>query len=136
MKNSIVPKFVFSDNEKLFINENISHKNCKVTIGKFQVLCYEFKEDEDTVFEKVFVNSICEIRSDKPNPEDRAFATRASTIAFQAIRDLNSINGANLIELAKGIKALGRISALAVCVALANLDMMFARRLLPLIRAI
>ena len=136
MKNSLVPKFVFSDDEKLFINENISHKNCKVTIGKHQVLCYEFMEDEDTVFEKIFVNSICEVRSNKANPEDRAFATRASTIAFQAIRDLNSINGANLIEIAKGLKALGRLAALAVCIALANLDIMFARRILPLVRAI
>lgn len=135
MKNNVVPKFIFTEDEKIFISKNIPHKNCQVAIGKNNILCYIFK-DEDSVFDEMFINSISEAKGNKTNPEDRAFATRAATIAFQAIRDLSNINGANLIEIAKAVKAVGRLAALAICVALANLDIMFARRLLPLVRAI
>ena len=105
-----------------------------VNIGNRKVSCYEFNISIDEIMnDKADLNLLESTSSDA---EKRAFATRAATIAFQSIRDLSNINGLNLIEIGKGLKAVSRVTALAACVAIANIDMMFARRLLPLVRAI
>lgn len=134
IKKEVVPKFLFEEEERYFLEKTYRPKNIMVNIGNRKVSCYEFNISIDEIMnDKADLNLLESTSSDA---EKRAFATRAATIAFQSIRDLSNINGLNLIEIGKGLKAVSRVTALAACVAIANIDMMFARRLLPLVRAI
>lgn len=134
VKREIVPKFLFEEEERYFLEETYRPKSILVSIGKRRVACYEFKTSIDEILNSEADLNLLESTSNEA--EKRAFATRAATIAFQAIRDLTNINGLSLTEIGKGLKAIARVAALASCIALANLDLMFARRLLPLVRAI
>lgn len=134
VKKEVVPKFLFEEEDRYFLEKTYSPKSIMVNIGNRRVSCYEFNRSIDEIMnDKADLNLLESTSSDA---EKRAFATRAATIAFQSIRDLSNINGLNLIEIGKGLKAVSRVTALAACVAIANIDMMFARRLLPLVRAI
>ena len=134
VKKEVVPKFLFEEEDRYFLEKTYSPKSIMVSIGNRRVSCYEFNRSIDEIMnDKADLNLLESTSSDA---EKRAFATRAATIAFQSIRDLSNINGLNLIEIGKGLKAVSRVTALAACVAIANIDMMFARRLLPLVRAI
>ena len=134
VKREIVPKFLFEEEDRYFLEKTYNPKHTTINIGKRRVACYEFNCSIDEIMNDVADVNLLE--STSTEAEKRAFATRASTIAFQSIRDLSNINGLNLLEIGKGLKAVARVTALAACVAIANIDMMFARRLLPLVRAI
>lgn len=131
----IVPQYLFSEVEKSVICNNINFKKTSVIVGGKVVPCLEFEDDAFNVLDDIESYCLFEA-SNKPTAEERGFATRVSTVAFQSIRELGYVNGNSLIDLGKSLKVIARVVALAVVVGLGNIDMVYARRLLPLIRSI
>lgn len=132
---SIVPLNIFSETEQSVIANRIPHRLCDVVVNGLNIHCVEFLEDAYDVIDDIEAYCLFE-SSSKPTAEERGFATRVSTVAFQSIRELGYVNGKSLIEIGKSLKVIARVVALAVVVGLGNIDMMMARRLLPLIRSI
>ena len=131
----VAPLYLFTDVEKSVIHERIPYRIYPEIIGGKSINCIEFQKDVFDVLEDIEAYCLCEAKAN-PTPEERGFATRASTIAFQSIRELGYVNGNSLTELGKSLKVIARVVALAVVVGLGNIDIMYARRLLPLIRSI
>lgn len=131
----VVPLHLFSEAEKATIHENIPYKVYPVILGGKSVNCIEFQEDVFDILDDLEAFSLCEANS-QPTPEQRGFATRVSAVAFQCIRELGYVNGNSLTDIGKSLKVIARVVALAVVVGLGNIDIMSARRLLPLVRSI
>ena len=132
----ILPKYLLTEEEKIFIAEEYKPQSSSVVIaGRIKVPCYIFKEDAFDILDDLDTYRVIN-EAKATNTDDRTFATRAATVVFQCVRELSSINGANLFEVAKGVKSVGRLAALAAIIALGNIDTNSARRILPVIRAL
>lgn len=139
MKNDsrqLLPKHLLTEEERIFINKEYKPATtCMIVADRIKVPCYLFNEDAFNILDDLDTYRVLNEAVAKDS-NDKAFATRASTVVFQCVRELSSINGANLIEVAKGVKTVGRLAALAAIIALGNIDTNSARRILPVIRAL
>jgi hypothetical protein len=131
----VVPIHFFSDVEKSVIQERIPHKTYPIILNNKSVNCIEFQEDVFDILDDIEAYCLFEAKN-TPTAEERGFATRVSTVAFQSIRELGYVNGNSLLEIGKSLKVIARVVALSVVTALGNIDMVYARRLLPLVRSI
>lgn len=134
-----IPAYVFNETQKALINKFVPYKITSAMIGGKQLPCIEFQEDAFEVLDNLDSYYLAEgisLNEAESSAELRGVATRISTIAFQCIRELQYINGNSLIDIANSVRITARVVALAVVTALANIDIMMARRLLPLIRTI
>lgn len=135
LSKRLAPLYLFSETEKSVIHERIPYRVQSVILNGKPVNCIEFQEDVFDVLDDLEAYCLCEAKANV-TPEERGFATRVSTVAFQCIRELGYVNGNSLIDIGKSLKVIARVVALAVVVGLGNLDLQYARRLLPLIRSI
>lgn len=131
----VVPLHFFSETEKAVIQERIPHKVYPIILNGKSINCIEFQEDAFDVLDDIEAYCLFEAKN-TPTAEERGFATRVSTVAFQSIRELGYVNGNSLIEVGKSLKVIARVVALSVVTGLGNIDLVYARRLLPLIRSI
>ena len=131
----VVPLHFFTETEKSVIQERIPHRVYPVIMNGKSVNCFEFQEDVFDVLDDLEAYCLFEAKN-TPTAEERGFATRVSTVAFQSIRELGYVNGNSLLEIGKSLKVMARVVALSVVTALGNIDMVYARRLLPLVRSI
>lgn len=129
-----IPAYTFNETEKAIINEHFQYRIIPVIVGGKSVNCIEFEEDVFDVLDDIESYQLFE--SDMSDSEKKGLAMRMSAVCFQCVRELNYVNGANLIEIGKSLKIIGRCIALACVSGLAILDPNQARRLLPIIRAI
>lgn len=129
-----VPAYIFSETEKAIIKEHFDYRIVPVVVSGKMVNCIEFDEDVFDVMDDIETHMLFE--ADMSDAERKGLAMRMSAVCFQCVRELNYISGANLMEIANSLKAIGRCVALACVAGLAILDANHARRLLPLIRAI
>lgn len=133
------PAYVFNETQKAIIEEHIPYKLTSVIIGGKKLACVEFQEDVFNILDDIESYQITEslsLTEAESTAELRGVATRISTLAFQCIRELQYINGNSLIDIANSIRVTARVVALAVVTGLANIDIVMARRILPLIRTI
>lgn len=131
----IVPVSMFTEVEKSVIENRIPYRLCDIVLNGSTIHCIEFQEDVFDVLDDLEAYCLFE-SSTKPTAEERGFSTRVSAVAFQAIRELGYVNGKSLLEVGKSLKVIARVVALAVVVGLGNIDMVMARRLLPLVKSI
>ena len=130
----LIPAYLLNETEKAIITENYNYHIVPISTGGKIIRCLEFEEDAFDVLDNIESHMLLE--ADMSDTERRGLATRIATVAFLSVRELGYINGNNLIEIGKSLKAVGRVVALAAVCGLAVLDTVSARRLIPLIRAI
>lgn len=130
MINSIIPKFVFDEEDINYLKEQgIQIQEGLQTINKYKVPCYKFYNlNETEVFDLLDENCIL---NESSNTEiDRTnFASRVVSVLFLQIRKVTAIKD-------KDLKSAAAVSLLAAVNSLAALNTNYARRFLPLVRSL
>lgn len=128
MINAVLPKFLFEDEDIVYLtNKGIQIQSGKQTIGSYQIPCYKFYNlNETEVFEKLHSNSLLEATN---NSEATNYATRIAAILFLRIRQVSAIKD-------KDTKVAAACSLLSSVNSLANINMNYAKRFIPLVRSI
>ena len=126
MKNAIIPKFLFDDEDVYSLQDKgIQVDEGTQTIGRYKVPCYRFiNMNESEVFDELEGNALLEA-----NAQDNAFAGRASSILFLKLREAMQIKEKEQ-RIAAGCALLAAVNSLAA------INTAYAKRFLPLVRTL
>lgn len=126
MKYAIIPKFLFEDEDIVTLaDRGIKFEQGKQTIGTYKVPCYKFYNLTETeVFDELESNALLE---DVSETQKNSYANRVMSILFLKIRQI-----ANLQD--KNQKLIASCSLIAAVNSLADLNINYAKRFLPMLR--
>lgn len=125
---SVIPKFILEVESIVELkDQGIKIEEGIQRIGKFNVPCYIIHNmSESEVFDTLEKHSLLEASS---NSEKTSYANRAMSIIFLRLRQVNAIQD-------KEQRLVAACSLLSAVNSLALIDMNYAKRFLPLLRAI
>ena len=127
MINSIIPKFLFEEEDIIFLKDNgIQMQEGNQIINNYKVPCYKFFNLTETeVFDKLDGNKLYEDASDS---QKLSYANRVSSTLFLKLRQAINIKD-------KEQRTAASCALLAATNSLAAINVNYANRFLPLIRS-
>lgn len=128
MKYAIIPKFLFEDEDIIsLIDKGIKIEHGKQTVGEYKVPCYKFYNLTETeVFDELDSNALLE---DVSESQKMSYANRVMSILFLKIRQVAGIQDKNQ-------KLIASCSLIAAVNSLADLNINYAKRFLPMLRGL
>ena len=126
--NAIIPKFLIEEEDIIALKDKgISIQEGLQTVTNYKIPCYKFYNiDEISVFNELQGNKLYEATSES---EKISFANRMASILFLRIRQAAQIKD-------KDTKVQAACSLCAAVNSLAEINMNYAKRFLPLIRGL
>ena len=126
MINAVIPKFIFDEEDIIYLKDKgIQIQEGNVTIVKHKIPCYKFYNlSENEVFDELDSNKLYEATSES---EKNNYASRVVSILFLKIRQVVNIKD-------KEQRTIAACSLLAAVNSLAAINVVYARRFLPLVR--
>ena len=127
MINSIIPKFLFNEEDIIYLKDNgIQIQEGNQIVNNYKIPCYKFFNlNETEVFDKLDSNKLYEDANDS---QKTSYANRVSSTLFLRIRQAINIKD-------KDQKITASCALLAAVNTLANININYANRFLPLIRS-
>lgn len=129
MINAILPKFLFEVEDIVTLKDKgIQIQEGSQIIGKYKVPCYKFFNlNETEVFDELENHALLE--ANNTNAEANGYANRMVSILFLKLRQIATIKD-------KDQKVIATCSLAAAVNSLANINIGYAKRFLPLLRSI
>ena len=130
MKTAIIPKFILEVEDIITLRDRgIKLQEGIQIVGDYKVPCYKFFNLSETeVFDELEHNSLLEA-VDGRSPELNGYANRMVSILFLKLRQIATMKD-------KDQKTAASCSLAAAVSSLANINVGYAKRFLPLLRSI
>lgn len=127
MKNILLPKWLFDEQDIQYITKNNNLNESKIKVNGITEDCIIFNSftQFEQLIEKIYDNKLFE----RVDAQDRSFATRLSAQLFLNIREVSQIPDYNQRASAKS-------AILAAVATIYTIDPLFGRRLISVLRNI